>query len=101
MDILFSGGDIEQLRELFADNLKFVGPLHEFDCADDYINSLRSDPPRHFQYKIIRSLEDESSACLVYQFSKPGVCTPMAQLFEIGNGKIEKILLVFDTGAFS
>ncbi len=95
------GGDIEELRQLFADDFKFIGPFYQFDSADDYINALIADPARDSRYKVIRSFEDESSACLLYQFSKPGVCTPMAQLFEISNGKIGKILLVFDTGTFT
>ncbi len=50
---------------------------------------------------MIRSFEDKSGACLVYEFAKPGVCTPMTQLFEVRDGKISHILLVFDTGAFT
>ena len=44
--------------------------------------------------------ENENSVCLVYQFSKPGVKTRMIQTFEINDGKISKIKLVFDTKAF-
>ena len=41
-----------------------------------------------------------SSACLIYQFSKPGVSTSMPQTFDTKDGKISSILLIFDTGAF-
>ena len=90
MEVFFSGGDLEELSHLFANDFRFRGPSYDFDSAEDYINSLRADPPKKFQYKIIGSFEDESSACLVYQFSKPGVSTPMAQMFEVSDGKISK-----------
>ncbi len=101
MEIFFSGEDIEELSHLFAEDLTFRGPLYEFNSAQDYINSLKSDPPRGFAYEIIGSFEDSSSARLVYRFTKPGVSTLMAQLFEVRDDKIIKIVLVFDTGALS
>ena len=100
MDIVFRGKNMDALRPLFASDFTFKGPLYEFDTAEGYIQSLASDPLEGFDYQIIRAFEEESSACLVYQFSKPGVSVPMAQLFEIREDKISKILLVFDTGAF-
>ncbi len=101
MEIFFSGEDIEELSHLFAEDLTFRDPLYEFNSAQDYINSLKSDPPRGFAYEIIGSFEDSSSARLVYRFTKPGVSTLMAQLFEVRDDKISKIVLVFDTGALT
>lgn len=101
MEIFFSGDDLDELGPLFAPEFTFRGPFFSFDSGKEYIRSLKKDPPKDFDYTIIRSFEDESSACLVYQFSKPGVSVPMAQLFECRNGKISSILLIFDTRAFS
>ena len=100
MDIVFSTGDFDQLRNILSDDLQFSGPFFNFDSADNYVNSLRNDPPENFEYEIIKSYADSSSACLVYQFSKPGVSTTMIQTFETIDGKICSILLIFDTGAF-
>ena len=100
MDCVFKTGDWEELRNILSDDLQFSGPFFNFDSADDYVNSLRKNPPENFEYEIIKSFADNSSACLVYQFSKPGVSTPMTQTFETYHGKICSILLVFDTGAF-
>lgn len=50
---------------------------------------------------IMHSYEDSTSACIIYQFSKPGITLPMTQLFEVKNEKISKILLIFDTGKFT
>ncbi|MEE8462361.1 MAG: nuclear transport factor 2 family protein [Acidobacteriota bacterium] len=101
MEIFFCGEDIDELSHLFAEDLTFRGPLYETNSAQDYINSLKSDPPRGFAYEIIGSFEDSSSARLVYRFTKPGVSTLMAQLFEVRDDKISKIVLVFDTGALT
>ena len=101
MEIFFSGENLDRLRPLLADDLLFCGPFCEFDSADSYIKSLQSDPPKAFEYKIVGSFGGDSSVCLFYQFTKPGVSTPMAQMFEVKEGKISEILLVFDTGAFA
>ena len=101
IDIVFGGEDIDRLNNLLADQFSFQGPFFRFNNAADYINSLKADPPEGFGYTMIITFEDEKSACLVYRFSKPGINTPMAQLFETDNGKISKILLVFDSAPFS
>lgn len=100
MDIFFSGKNLERLRPLLSDEFSFVGPLYQYNSADDYIRSLQSDPPKEFKYEITGSFGGEASVCLFFQFSKPGVCTPMAQVFEMKDGKICELLLVFDTEAF-
>lgn len=100
MNCVFRTGDLEELRNLLSDDLQFRGPFFSFDSANDYVNSLRKDPPENFEYEVIKSYSDEFSACLVYRFSKPGVSTVMTQTFETTHGKISSILLVFDTGAF-
>ena len=100
MKIVFEGSDPAELASLFCEDLVFRGPLFSFDTAGDYIESLKSAPPEGFSYEIIRSFESESAACVVYQFSKPGISTPMAQLFETRDGRISRIVLIFDSGVF-
>ena len=100
MAIFFSETDPEELRPLFSEELLFQGPFFSFKTAEDYIMSLKADPPEGFEYKLLKSWSDDSSACLIYQFSKPGISTHMTQWFEVNNGKINKILLIFDTKAF-
>jgi len=100
MEILFYGKELDDLHQIFASDLLFSGPLFEFDTAEAYIDSLKSDPPSGFKYSILQSYENESSACLIYQFSKPGISVPMAQMFEVSNEKISRIILIFDKGAF-
>ena len=99
MEIFCSGRDLDAMAGLFADDFRFKGPFFEFDSAREYVDSLKADPPEQCGFEIIQAFENESSACLVYAFRKPGVRTPMAQLFEIAGGRINRVLLVFDSAA--
>lgn len=101
MEIFYSGRDPEELRDIFSVDLTFKGPFFEFDTAESYIDSLKADPPEGMHYRIISAYESGTSACLIYEFSKSGVCIPMAQMFEVADDRISSILLIFDTGAFS
>ena len=101
MEIFYSDTDIEALGQILAKSFTFEGPLFQFDSAEDYLDSLRGDAREGLAYDLIKSFEDESSACLIYQFSKPGISIPMAQMFEIDGDKIGKVVLIFDTRAFT
>ena len=101
MDIFYSNREIDTLAPLFADDLVFQGPFYQFDSADAYLASLRSDSRAGLTYSLIHSSATATSACLIYQFSKPGTSTPMAQLFEVEEEKIKKIVLIFDTKVFA
>ena len=100
MDIIFLGRDLERLNDIFHKDLRFKGPFQSFNSADDYIDSLKNDPPIGFSYEIIKSFQDTTSACLIYEFKKPGLRTTMTQLFEIEKNKICQIQLIFDTKPF-
>lgn len=101
MEIFYSGQNPDELGSLLSSEFTFEGPLYKFDHVTDYIQSLKNDPPIDFQYSVIAEYENESSACLLYQFSKPGITVPMAQYFEITRGKISHIRLIFDARDFT
>lgn len=101
MEVLFSGKNMEELRPLLSDNFTFQGPLYSFSNPNDYVAALEKDPPDGFQYQILQTFETGSVVCLVYEFNKPGISTTMVQVFKITNGKIESIILIFDTAAFT
>jgi len=83
LDIIYSGKNIETLCPLLADHLTFLGPFYSFKSAEEYLEALIKDPPKDMSYERIKSFERDTSVCLIYQFSKPGVSVKMAQLFEI------------------
>ena len=100
MEGFYSGRDAEELRPILADDLVFEGPFLRCESADDYIDSLRGDSREGLSYAMVGEFESGETACLVYRFSKPGAETTMAQVFEARGGRIARITLVFDTGAF-
>lgn len=100
MDILFNTVNISELATILDPELEFIGPYNTFNSADDYISSLLSDPPKDFSFEVIKSFSDDTYACIIYRFTKPGVETTMAQLFESSEGIIKRIRLVYDSEAF-
>lgn len=100
MEVLFGNKPIDSLNGLLAESFSFQGPFYAFHSAPDYIAALERDPPEGFSYELLHAYENEHSACLIYQFNKPDISTPMAQTFEVVDGKISKIILIFDTQVF-
>lgn len=100
MQCFYGEAPLSSMEALLADDLIFQGPLYEFSSAKDYLESLTTDPPIDARYRMIKVFEKDNSVCFIYQFIKAGIETPMAQTFEVENGKISKINLIFDTKAF-
>ena len=101
MAAFFGEAPLISMKDILAQDLVFTGPFFSFDSADEYMESLLADPITDAGYKLIHTYEDSTSACLVYEFTKPGIKTTMSQLFEIEDEKIKRIELVFDSKAFS
>jgi hypothetical protein len=101
MEIFFSGQNIVQLNNILDDDLKFDGPFFSFSSCNDYVESLLSDPPVGCSYHMIQSFENGNMVNLIYEFSKPGINTLMSQLFEVQEGQITRIVLIFDSGNFT
>ncbi|MFQ5470979.1 MAG: hypothetical protein ACE5EH_11855 [Gammaproteobacteria bacterium] len=97
LEIFYSGTNLEDLKLILSPNFRFRGPLFKFDLSEDYINTLKQNPPDGLSYKIMHAYEEHSSACIVYEFIKDETSTPMAQVFEVSEGKITNILLLFDS----
>ena len=101
MEIFYSGENLEKLHEIFGEPFTFEGPFAAFEGSSNYIENLLADPPHNCNFTLLHSFADDSSACLLYQFTKPGgIKVPMTQLFEVSGGKIRRIQLIFDTAPF-
>jgi len=100
LDIFYSGKNLDDLYRLVTDNFSFYGPLYQYNSAQAYIEALKNDPPNDLHYFILQEYENQTSVCLIYQFSKPGIQLPMTQLFEFQEEKISKITLIFDPTEF-
>lgn len=101
MEIFFSGMDLDRLGDILHEDCRFHGPFYQFESAQQYIESLKVDPPVDCRYQIIHTFEQDNVVNLIYYFSKPGVSTIMSQLFEVLDNKITSIVLIFDSAAFA
>ena len=93
----FCAGRIEELTKLLAENLKFRGPLYQFDHRDAYLVCLRANVPEPSGLKILSVTDDEDFVCIFYEYQKPADHIIIAQLFRIQAQQIIEIQPVFDT----
>jgi hypothetical protein len=96
-EIFFETHDFDSLNEILSEDLEFNGPLASFNSAQDYIDSLKQDPPVDCQYEILFDFEDEQGIDMIYRFTRPGVSLEISQLFQFNSAKISRILLIFDS----
>ena len=93
----FCRGDVEGLEELLHEALRFQGPLFRFNSRSDYLESLRRDPPKKSQFRVLSVTENEEEVSIYYEYGKENGFLTIAQLFRFENDKISEILLVFDS----
>ena len=100
MEIFYSGKNLDRLYGIFAESLHFQGPFYQFESARAYVERLQADPPVGCTHEPLHTVQEEDKVNLIYLFRKGSLATPMSQLFECEQGRIKKILLVFDSGSF-
>lgn len=93
----FCRGNVEYLEELLQENLHFQGPLFKFSSRNDYLESLRADPPKNNKYRVLSITENEEEVSIYYEYGKANGSLTIAQLFRFEGNKISEILLVFDS----
>lgn len=98
----FCAADIDGLGPLLSSDLTFRGPFHTFYSSDDYLNSLKKDPPEISRHKILSITEDDNSGtvAIFYEYQKSDSTIQIAQLFAISDQRITNILLIFDSLGF-
>ena len=101
MRIFHSGAGYDALHSIFAEDMTFDGPLYSFNSAANYINSLMESPCVGCRYSMVEAFERENRAVLIYEFSKGDLSTLMTQIFDVLDGEISKIRLVFDSRVFA
>lgn len=97
---LFCSGRVDELEPLLAPNLRFEGPFHRSETASDYLDALRKSPPKDCRFELLQSFEDQARTCLLFRFEKPEISVLMAQFFEVADGRITSMQLVFDGRPF-
>ena len=93
----YCAGDIDGIEPLLAGELVFSGPLHTFESARQYLDSLRADPPEKSHDEILSVTESDDTVALFYVYHKPDRARLIAQMFKSSAEKITAMLLVFDS----
>lgn len=99
-EVFFENHQFEKLYDIFAGELIFIGPFICSNTASEYINALKKDPPVNCSYEIIHQFEQQNKINVLYKFKSAEVEAWMSQLFEIEDGRIAKIILIFDSALF-
>lgn len=93
---VFGQVPIDNLATISSNKMIFEGPLFSCTSVAAYIDALKKDPLSNASYEIIKYYENDHSACVIFQFNKPGINTRMAQIFEFEGNKIQRISLIFN-----
>ncbi len=93
----FCAGDIDGLASMLHPDFQFIGPLFTADSAEDYLTTLRADPPERSLCDIHSVTENDSSVAVFYRYEKLSGDLEIAQLFQFTERLISGIRLIFDS----
>lgn len=91
-------GDITRARSCLADDLTFQGPIDSFGSADRFIPALGGFAAMLERVDLLQEFYAATGAALLYDCvtRSPAGTIRTAEFFELENGKIARIQLVFD-----
>ncbi len=91
-------GDMARARSCLADNLAFQGPIDRFGSADQFIPALGGFASMLERVDQLQEFYTDTGAALLYDCvtRSPAGTIRCAEFFELENGKIARIQLVFD-----
>lgn len=91
-------GDLQRARSYLADDLRFEGSIFSFSNADDLIAALKGFPDMLERIDVRRRFFDDGGGALIYDCVTTGPVGVIrhAEFFEVEDGKITEIRLVFD-----
>ena len=101
----FTSGNLEQARELVAEDFSFTGPMLQAEGRDAFFEGAEALAPIVRGYRMLRQWVDGDDVSSVYEFN---VETPagsgtvvMSEWNRVENGQLQSARLVFDTAAFN
>ena len=93
--------DFSAARGLLADNLRFDGPIDQFERADDYIKAISG------LYAIVKGIEpkatvaDGENVAVFYVLQTVVANAPVAEWYTVRGGKIVHLRTYFDARPFA
>jgi ketosteroid isomerase-like protein len=96
-------GDAKAARALMHDDMKFHGPLDQFDRPEPYLQALGQLGPMIEKVDVLREFADgdEVARFCDLHFKPPLPKTFVAEWYHVKDGKIASIKIAFDARAFA
>jgi SnoaL-like domain len=90
-------GDLAALRSVLADDLSFVGPLGQFDSADDCVKAMQGLAQMTTDIVVRKVFADGPDVLTWFELHTTAAppC-PVANWSHVGDGKIDRIRVAFD-----
>jgi ketosteroid isomerase-like protein len=94
----FGSGDVQTARSLIADDLHFVGPIEEFENADDYMSSVGKLAQIVTGTDVKKVLADENDVVTICDLhtNRPAGTSNVAEWATVKGGKIVEMRVFFD-----
>jgi ketosteroid isomerase-like protein len=93
--------DFSAARALLADNLRFEGPIDQFDRADDYVKAISG------LFAMVKGIEpqaivaDGENVAVFYVLQTVVANAPVAEWYTVREGKIVQLRAYFDARPFA
>jgi SnoaL-like domain len=94
----WTSGDLDGARSRLADDLDFEGSIDRFTSAEAFVSALGGFAGMLEEAHMLREFYDASGAALLYDCvtRSPAGTIRTAEFFQVEDGKIRQIRLVFD-----
>lgn len=104
-DIRIGKAQMQDLRNLLADNMVFIGPLMKIEGADNYIGLLTNFIPFHEELNIIKQFQSGNEICTItnLKLKTPNggkISMDIAEYILVENDKITNHTLYYDPRDF-
>ena len=93
------------LRELVADDIRFVGPLMQASGAEQYVAMNQQLLPFHKGSKMLRQFVDGNEVCSIYEMtmgtpSGGTIVFPLVDWIRVSGGRVAEQRIYFDPREF-
>ena len=96
-------GDFATARTLMQDTMTFQGPLDTFSTADQYLEAARKLASIIQRIDLKKEFVDGEDVCVLYDMvtNTPAGTAFIAEWYQVKNGKIANIKVLFDARPFA
>jgi len=86
--------DFQLARKYVSKDLKHVGPFGSHDNSEAYFEEMER---LRLKFKVHRAFADRNDVCLFYDVTAFGTTTFTSAWFQVKDGKVSSMRVVFDT----